>query len=221
MSSAVIQLIVLAGIALFLILRLKNVLGTRDGFEGRPVEKPREMPVQANRKSFEVIEGGVDRDIADHVDVQSQLGQTLVEIKATEPTFSLSEFLNGARSAYEMILLAFEHGDRDTLQQFLAPEVYESFVGAIDARETEGLKVDAKFVGLRELKLVAAEFDNASKLAEITISFVGELTSVVRDRAGGIVEGNPEEIKRQRDVWSFARTMGSADPNWQLVATGG
>lgn len=221
MSSAMIQLLVLAGVAFFLIMRLKNVLGTRDGFEGRPQEKPEQGKESPYRRDFEVIEGGVDRDIADHVDVKSTTGKAIAEMKKAEPDFSLSEFLGGARGAYEMILMAFEKGDRDVLRQFLSDDVYASFISVVDAREKEGLNIDATFVGVRELKLKDASFDRMSGEGELKIRFVGELTSVVRDRAGEITEGNPEEIKRQSDTWTFARIMGSKDPNWQLVATGG
>ncbi len=100
------------------------------------------------------------------------------------------------------------------------PRVQDSFAEAIHARETQGLKVEASFVGLRELTLQDATFDRDSREAEVTVRFVGELTSVVRNAAGEIVEGSPTEIKRQRDVWTFARKMGSSNPNWQLVATG-
>ncbi|MDH5797185.1 MAG: Tim44/TimA family putative adaptor protein, partial [Paracoccaceae bacterium] len=76
------------------------------------------------------------------------------------------------------------------------------------------------FVGVRETTVYEAEFDEKSKLAEISVKFVGELTSVVKNAEGEVVEGSANEIKRQRDVWTFARTLGSKDPNWQLVATG-
>jgi len=82
------------------------------------------------------------------------------------------------------------------------------------------LTVEATFVGLRELVLTDATFDRASREAEVTVRFTGELTSVIRNRSGEVVEGSPTEIKRQRDVWTFARTMGADNPNWLLVATG-
>ena len=87
-------------------------------------------------------------------------------------------------------------------------------------REEQGLTVDASFIGVRELSLADAEFDQGNDLAEITVRFVGELTSVVRNAEGEIIEGSASEIKRQRDIWTFARHMGAGDPNWQLVATG-
>jgi len=221
MSSAVIQLIVLAGIALFLILRLRNVLGTRDGFEGSPKAETPPEDKRPPRREFEVIEGGVDHDIADYADIKSATGKALASMKQKEPGFSVGEFLTGARSAYEMILMAFENGELETLRQFLSDDVYTSFANVIENRTAEGLRIDANMIGVRELKLTDASYDTATHEAEVTIRFVGELTSVVRDRAGEIVEGNPEEIKRQKDVWTFAREMGSNDPNWKLVATSG
>lgn len=220
MSSAVIQLLVLAGIAVFLILRLKSVLGTRDGFEKPPITNASASSAR-KRGDFEVIEGGPDRDITDHVAEDSAAANALAAMKAAEPSFMVGEFLSGARSAYEMILMAFEKGDMEQIRPFLGDDVFETFSEVVDTREEQGLSVDAQFVGVRETKLVSAEFDEKTREGEITVRFVGELTSVVRDKDGEIVEGNPNEIKRQKDVWTFARPMGTNDPNWQLVATGG
>lgn len=220
MNDAVIQLLVLAAIALFLVIRLKNVLGTRTGFE-KPtaVESPRrDTPV---RRGFEVIEGGPDRDITDHVDDGTDSAKALAAMKLAEPGFNVTDFIGGARQAYEMILMAFEKGDLGSVQPFLAEDVYDAFLSVVADREDKGLRVEASFVGVRETALQEAQIDRASNEAEITLRFVGELTSVVRDAEGNVVEGNPNEIKKQRDVWTFGRVMGSDDPNWKLVATGG
>ncbi len=219
MSSPIIQLIVLAAIAIFLILRLRDVLGTREGFE-KPVVSRTESQRVDNRGKFEVIEGGPDTDITDHVEDSASI-EALAKMKGAERSFAVGDFLNGARGAYEMILMAFEAGELDKIKPFLSDEVYESFATVVEQREKDGYKIDANFVGLREMKLVEAEFDDESREGEITIRFIGEITSVVRDKSGEIVEGNPTEVKRQKDVWTFARIMGSENPNWQLVATGG
>lgn len=218
MNSSLIQLLVLAGIAVFLILKLKSVLGTREGFE-KPVlpaddERPR------IRKGFEVIEGGPDRDIIDHVPADSAAAKALSAMKGVDPSFNVSEFLGGARGAYEMIFMAFEKGEVERIKPFLSPDVFDSFSEAVAAREVQGLTVEATFIGISELVLQAAEYDKDTREGEITVRFAAELHSVVRNKLGEIVEGNPSEVKRQRDTWSFARTMGSADPNWLLVATG-
>jgi predicted lipid-binding transport protein (Tim44 family) len=119
-----------------------------------------------------------------------------------------------------MILMAFERGELDKIRPFLSDEVEASFGSVIDARDRDGLTVEANFLGLREITLNDAEFDATTRTGEITVRYVGELTSVVRNKAGEVVEGSTTEIKRQRDSWTFARRMGVQDPNWQLVATG-
>jgi predicted lipid-binding transport protein (Tim44 family) len=220
MGSQMIQIIILAAIALFLILRLRNVLGTREGYE-----KPQEMPGPARprrERSFEVIEGGsADPDIADFVEPDTPAGQALAAMKRVDPNFNVAEFAHGARAAYEMLVMAYENGDLDTLRQYLSPEVFQPFEAAIEARRAKGYKVDASFAGIREVRLVDAHFDPAKSEADITMRFVGELTSVVRDPEGRIVEGAPNEIKQQADVWTFSRDMTSDNPNWLLTGTGG
>ncbi|WP_425044900.1 Tim44/TimA family putative adaptor protein [Primorskyibacter sp. S87] len=218
MNSPLIQLLVLAGIAVFLILRLKSVLGTREGFEKPPLPQQQE---RKSRRDFEVIEGGPDRDITDHVAEDSPQAQTLAAMKRIEPTFSVTDFVQGARGAYEMIVMGFENGNLSEIEPLLAEDVFEAFVAGVSAREDQGLTVEAEFVGVRETSVLDAAFDKDSNKAEITMRFVGELTSVVRDRGGDIVEGNPNAVKRQKDTWTFSRVMGSDDPNWRLVATDG
>ena len=221
MSSAIIQLLVLAGIAVFLIIRLRSVLGTRDGFEKPPVAVSDKSPAnRRGRPEFDVIEGGPDRDITDHVADGSEAAKALAAMKMAEPGFSVSEFLDGAKGAYEMILMSFEKGDLSEVIDFLSPEVAETFEDVIAQREEQGLSIDADFVGVREVSLITAAFDRDTGEGEMTVRFVGELTSVVRNAEGEIVEGNPNEIKRQKDIWTFSRSMGSDNPNWYLVATG-
>jgi len=221
MNSALIQLLVLAGVAIFLILRLKNVLGSREGFEKPPLPMPGKAGGRdGSRTEFEVIDGGPDLDITDHVESTSDAASALAQMKRVDGSFTVKGFLDGARGAYEMILMGFEKGSINDIAPFLADDVRESFASVIADRERQGLRIDASFIGVREVKLVDARFDRATSEAEITVRFVGELTSVVRNLNGEVVEGDPNEIKRQRDVWTFARIMGTDDPNWQLVATG-
>jgi len=219
MNSPIIQLLVLAGIAIFLILRLRSVLGTREGFEKPPLPAPTEAKRRA-RPELEVIEGGPDRDITDHVPDGSDAARALAAMKGVDGSFNVREFLGGARAAYEMILMAFERGDLAAVKPFISADVYDAFAEVVEERERKGLRVEATFVGISDLALKDASFDRQSREAEISVRFVGEMTSAVRDRAGDIVEGSTTEIKRQRDVWTFARTKGSQDQNWILVATG-
>jgi predicted lipid-binding transport protein (Tim44 family) len=215
MNSPIIQLLVLAGIAVFLILRLRSVLGTREGFEKPTIAQPKR-----DGPNLEVIEGGPDLDIADHADEGSDTAVALAAMKRKDPSFHVGEFLGGAKGAYEMILMAFEQGELEGVVPFISEDVFEAFASVIDQREQQGLTIEATFIGLSEMTLVEAEFDEATNEAELTVRFKSELSYVVRDKGGDIVEGNPDEIKRQKDVWTFAHDMGSDNPNWRLVATG-
>lgn len=220
MNSPLLQLLVLAGIAIFLILRLKSVLGSRDGFEGPPRRGALETSKPDRRQDFEVIDGGPDQDITDHVSVDSDAAMALAEMKRAEPSFTATGFLTGARGAYEWILMAFERGNLDEVAPFLSEDVYEAFAQVVDGRQEQGLSVEAEFVGVRNTSLDGARFDPATGRAEVTVKFIGELISVVRDQNGKIVEGKPGQSRRQKDTWTFERVMGSDDPNWRLVATG-
>lgn len=216
MYGPIIQLLVLAGIAVFLILKLRSVLGTREGYE-KPPEAQR--PAPSRRNNFEATEGGPDLDITDHVAEGSSAADALTEMKRLEPSFSVNEFLRGARGAYEMILMGFESGDMASIKPFLSDDVYDSFASVVSDREKNGLIIEANFIGISELTLDDATLDANDNEAEISVRFIGELTSIVRDKGGDIIEGDAKTVKRQKDVWTFARTMGANDPNWCLVAT--
>ncbi|MBA4490977.1 Tim44/TimA family putative adaptor protein [Paracoccus sp. S1E-3] len=219
MSNPMLQLIVLAAIAVFLILRLRGVLGTRDGFERPPVED------RSASGDFDLVvddtrSNAPDDDLADHVDPSSPAYAALAAMKRAEPSFSLGEFLAGAKYAYEMILVAFEKGDLEPVRPFLSPEVTAAFDSVIEARRAAGQTVEAQFLGTRETALQGAEFDPATRQAELTVRFVGEMISAVKGADGMVVEGDPKSPRKQRDTWTFERVMGSEDPNWRLVATG-
>ncbi len=219
MDDSVIQVLVLAAVAVFLVLRLKSILGTREGFEKPLVEDEPEIH-RANR-GFEVIDGGPDHDIIDNLPEGSTALEPLSAMKRVEPEFSVTKFLSGARGAYEMILVAFDKGEMERIRPFLASEVFEAFNGVVEQRAAQGLRVEGEFLGVRELVLSGAAFDRATNEAEITVRFTGEMISAVRDASGEVIEGDPKLSRKQRDIWTFARVMGANDPNWRLVATGG
>jgi len=197
MNAIAIEILVLAGIAIFLIMRLKNVLGTREGFE-----KPKaQSPANLRSPDLKVIEGGPDADITDHVPTGSELAQTL-------------------SAAYEMILMGFERGDLSAVRSFLSDEVTNTFDEVIAQRSSQGLQIEAEFLGIREMKINDVIFDKETDMAEITVSFISELISVVKNSDGEILEGDEKQSKRQKDVWTFSKDIKSQDPVWFLVATG-
>jgi len=216
MSPAIIEILVLAGIAIFLVLRLKNVLGTREGFEKPPLQES--SPSKKNR-DFRVIDGGEDTDITDNIDKKSPSADALARMKKVDNGFFVNEFLSGARSAYEMILMAFENGDLKEVEVFLDADVQDAFQQVINTRAEKKLKVVAEFYGIRELSLKSADFDEKTKIAELSVAFTGELSSVVKNEEGEIIEGDAKQVKRQKDTWTFSRDLSSTDPNWLLVAT--
>ena len=216
MSPTIIEILVLAGIAIFLVLRLKNVLGTREGFEKPPLQ---DAAPPKNSRDFRVIDGGEDTDITDNVDKKSPSAEALARMKKVDADFMVNDFLTGARSAYEMILMAFENGDLKDVESFLDEDVKDAFQQVIDMRAKKKLKVEAEFFGIRELSLKNADFDDKSNVAELSVAFTGELSSVVKNKDGEVVEGDAKQVKRQRDTWTFSRDLSSSDPNWLLVAT--
>ena len=147
MNNTIIQLLVLAGVALFLIIRLKNVLGTRDGFEPTKKTKNSNMEVKAN---LEIIEGGLDEEASDYLSGDDKSTSSLKRIKELEPSFSLSEFISGAGGAYEMILMAFQAGNIDSVASFLSSEVKNNFDEAINDRNKKELIIESEFIGIRD-----------------------------------------------------------------------
>ena len=146
------------------------------------------------------------------------LAAGLDAIVAQDSSFDPRHFISGARSAYEMIVLAFANGDRRALKDLLSSEVYESFEAVIKDREKHEQKTETRFVSIDKAELVGAEARD--KAAQLTVRFVSQMISVTRDKAGTIVDGNPDKVADITDVWTFARDTSSRDPNWKLVGTG-
>ena len=217
MNMQLIQLLALAGIAVYLVLKLRGVLGTREGHEGPRTDM---STPGGSRPKFEVIEGGPDEDITDHADEDSDAARALLGMKLAEPSFSVNEFLLGSKGAYEMILMAFENGDLESVRSFLGADVYDAFSSVVEARKEQGLTIEAEFIGVRETGLMGASFDPKTNRGEVVVRFVCDLSTLVRNASGDIIEGSETKVKPQRDIWTFARTMGSTDLNWQLTATG-
>lgn len=215
--NTLLPILVLLGIVVFLALRLRSILGTRDGFE-QP-RAPQEPAQDENRPSFAAVEKTEDRDVTDHAAEGSATAKALFAMKRIEPSFNVSEFLGGARGAYEIILMGFDKGEIEDLKPYLSTDVYETFAEVVKSRQEQGLKIESDFIGVREMNLFDAEFDEETKRADVTVRFVGELTSQVTDASGEVLEGGSGTVKKQKDRWTFSRVMGSNDPNWQLVAT--
>ena len=135
-----------------------------------------------------------------------------------DPRFDAQHFVTGARAAYEMIVMAYAEGDRRSLKNLLSREVYEGFETAIREREDRGEKRRNPLRGDRQVRYHRLP-RCADARAQVTLRFVSQLVSVTRDKAGNVIDGNPEKVTEVTDVWTFARDVSSRDPNWKLVAT--
>lgn len=220
-------------LAVVIFLRLRNVLGRRTGNERPPYDPYAPSDAKATGKAgaqdkvVPLPRGGRDDAARQEVDPEvmvkdyapkgSPLAKGLTAIINEDSSFEPEQFLKGAKTAYEMIVMAFAGGNRRTLRQLLEPEVYGGFVRAIDERESRGEKVDSSFVGIDRADIIEAELKR--KVAQITVKFVSELITATRDKDGKVIEGDPKKVREVTDIWTFARDVSSRDPNWKLVAT--
>lgn len=219
------DIIILAMIAGFLILRLRRVLGRRDGHEGGYHDRFRDRE-QVERDAKQGEDNVVqlpDRseDAADapplDIDKDDPIAAGLTQIRVADPSFGPDEFIEGAKMAFEMILNGFSSGDRKTLKGLLSPDVYKNFDEAITERERAGEVLEDTLVGIRSAKIVEAAMDGHHSV--LTVKFVSEQISALRDAEGNIIDGNPNEVIDVTDFWTFSRDTRSSDPNWTLIGT--
>lgn len=221
-NLAYIDIIVLAGLAAFIAWRLWSVLGRREGHENPTEFGSRPQPSQRTSNDNVVPLPGA-RDMGAPADFGaiapegSELAQGLTEVQLADRTFNPTNFLMGARQAYEMIVTAFAAGDRRELKPLLSDEVYGDFDNALRTRESEGQRVEMTFIGIDDAKITAAAL--RGRIAEITIRFVSEIISLTKNSDGVVIEGDPMTQRKVTEVWTFARDTASSDPNWLLIAT--
>ena len=214
------QIFILAAVAIFLFWRLRAVLGSRDGFEKTIREIKESSDVVSNPKVTDKTKNdGPDDDIFDYVEENSKNAQVFKKIKDFDSDFSVNKFVSGAKMAYEIILMAFERGDTEKLKTLLEKKVLTSFKSVIDKRKKDGFIVDAKFIGMRDIRIINASFSQKTKIADVTLSFKSEITTVVKDSKGAIIEGHPDEIKKQKDTWVFTKNLSEKSPIWFLKST--
>jgi predicted lipid-binding transport protein (Tim44 family) len=213
--------------AVLIFLQLRSVLGRRTGNEKPPFDpynarEAAKAPASDDSKVVTLPRRDVsEEDRFAEIDAVSKpgtpLNDGLRDLLKADPSFSPREFLNGARMAYEMIVMAFADGDRKTLKGLLSKEVYEGFDAAISDREAKGEVVKSTFVGIDKSDLTHASVKGNEE--QVTVRIVSQLISATYDKDGGVVEGDQESVADVTDIWTFARDVRSRDPNWKLVAT--
>ena len=213
------QIFILAAVAVFLFWRLRSVLGSREGFE----KTMQEIQTQTNKikpvPSVSNADDDFDNDISDYVEENSENEKTLKEIKALNKNFTVESFVSGAKKAYEIILMAFENSDLKTLKPLLDKSVFESFKSVVDDRQKRQLSIEASFIGMRDIRITNVYFDKKINMAEITVAFKSEMSTVVKDKTGKVIEGDPNEIKKQKDIWTFSKKLADKKPIWFLKST--
>lgn len=224
------DLIFLALVAAFVLLRLRSTLGRKIGFDGNgedTTNRPRslrnmlgsEIPSEERAALIQQQQEEEEREerAAVTTGVQGAAQEALAKIYAIDPHFSVREFLSGAKTAYDMVIEAFEKGDVSTLKILMSPEVFRGFEDAIEARATSETRTETTLVAIRSAQIVSVELKNTQ--VGLTVKFISEQIHLVRNRNGDIVEGdasNPETVEQE---WVFERDTRSRDPNWMIVET--
>jgi len=219
-----VQIIVLAAVAFFLFWRLRSVLGSRQGFEklNKNVDKKtKSSKINSNidDKIIDIKSTNINEEIADYVDENSEQFKTLSELKKIEDGWQVSHFVSGAKLAYEEILMAFENGDLSKIKKLSSKDVFTAFKEVIDDRNQKGLQVEAIFGGVRDIRIKDVKLNKKNLEANITMVFQCDITYSIKDKNDKIIEGGPDKVKKQKDVWTFSRKMNSDIPNWYLTKT--
>ena len=189
------DIILLAMLAGFIVLRLRNILGRKTGHHGKPTSRyfPKGMEVLKDIENNEAIRtNNVDEEVR-------------------------KKFLVGAEIAYEQIITSFAKGDKKSLKSLLEKNMFNRFSEVIDDRKKKELQYETTFIGLKSSKIL--EFKKIENIYRVTVNFVCEIITCVKDKNNQIIEGNPDTIKTVNDVWKFSKNMWSQDPTWYLVDT--
>jgi len=212
------DIILFAMVAGFLVLRLRSVLGRRTGNERRRDLFPRRAaPASSDNVAALVEPEQRTTRPPDDGPSADAIAEGLSRVRRTDPSFDPSHFIEGARTAFEMIIAAFARGDKAALRPLLSDEVFRQFAAAIDERVAAEETLETRIVKLDTVDVVEAEL--VGPMAQLTLKLVSHQINVTRAMDGSIVDGDPDHPVEKTDYWTFARDTRSADPNWVLIAT--
>lgn len=210
-----VEIVLLALVALFVGLRLYAVLGRRTGHEQQPVTRPES--VSGSEQPAPVTDLASDRSDNGGLVYEEGASSGIRAIVSADPSFDVARFLEGAQSAYRMILEAYWKGDEEGLAFLVNDEVRRSFAEAIAEREAAGHTLENRLVQIERAVIEEARLDGRN--ADITVRFDADIAAVTRNREGEVVAGSLSDAIVTHDIWTFRRALGSDDPNWLLVDT--
>ena len=210
-------IVILALVALFIGLRLYSVLGERTGHEQQPILKPADQDARVEtRVPAQPLAQPTPDNSADLAYVPLA-GPGVRAILAADPSFDVARFLDGAKSAYRLILEAFWKGDLATLKPHVDPHVFDTFEAAIEQRKGEGLTLDNRLVTIEHAVISEATLERTSAI--VAVRFEADIAAVTRNSDGQVVAGSMSDAVQTRDLWTFRRDLASRDPNWVLIET--
>jgi predicted lipid-binding transport protein (Tim44 family) len=221
-----VEIVILAMIAAFLGLRLYSVLGRRAEHEEEPIPgrldgKPgaagAPRPAAPPRETAERQPANPQLRPRDLPAATPSVERGLREIAAADRRFDAFAFIEGARSAYRMILEAFWRGDKEELRQLCDDDVYRDLTAAIDARMAAGETLDNRLVRIEEVSIADASYNPPT--ARITLRFRSDIAAVTRNAEGHVIAGSLDDAVEAVNVWTFSRNVASADPDWLLEET--
>jgi len=215
-----IDLVLFGMIAAFLVLRLRSILGRRQGFE-RPAERvadrPGEVRPAPRLADAPVIEAVAERPVPSRPlpDPAGPVGQALSRMQGADRNFQAGRFLDGAEAAFRIIVAAFAAGDRAALRPLLSDDTFHAFETAIGARETAG---ETQRTDIRDIHAATIEAaDLRGTVASITVRFVSDQVNLTTGSDGAVVTGT-DAVTEITDIWTFERNLAVSDPTWRLVA---
>ena len=210
-------IVILALVALFIGLRLYSVLGERTGHEQQPILKPADQDPRVEPRVAQPPATAPTADNGADLAYVPLAGPGVRAILAADPSFDVARFLEGAKSAYRLILEAFWKGDLDTLKPHVDAHVFDTFAAAVEQRKKEGLTLDNRLVTIEQTVISEANVERS--VALVTVRFEADIAAVTRNAEGQVVAGSMSDAVQTRDLWTFRRDLASRDPNWLLIET--
>ena len=211
-------IVILALVALFIGLRLYSVLGERTGHEQQqPIFKSADPDALVEPRVTQPSVNAPSATDAGDMAFLPTAGPGVRAILAADPNFDVAHFLEGAKSAYRMILEAYWKGELETMQPHVDAHVAEAFAGAVAEREKAGLSLDNRLVAVEQALIAEAALD--ASVATVTVRFEADIAAVTRNKEGEVVAGSLSDAVQTRDLWTFRRDINAGNPNWLLVET--